>query len=79
MVNIGAMRTKAVIKYYKNRAAIALALGISRAAVSKWGLVVPEGSAYKLESITGGALRVDPKLYPPKGISGEPERRAAPG
>ena len=65
------MRTKTAIKHYGSRAAIALALGISRAAVSKWGPFVPEGSAYKLESITGGVLRVDPKLYPPKGISGE--------
>lgn len=65
------MRTKAVINHFKTRSGVALALGISRAAVSKWGPIVPEGSAYKIESITRGAVRVDPKLYPPKGISGE--------
>lgn len=57
------MRTKAAIKHFKTRAAIARALGISRAAVSKWGPVVPEGSAYKLESLTGAELKVDPALY----------------
>jgi transcriptional regulator with XRE-family HTH domain len=61
------VRTKAAIKHYKTRAAIARALGISPAAVSKWEAVVPEGSAYKLESITGGVLRVDPKLYERRG------------
>lgn len=58
------MRTKVAIKYFKTRSGVARALGISRAAVSKWGPVVPEGSAYKLESLTSGALKVDPALYP---------------
>lgn len=57
------MKTDTAIEHFGNRAAIAKALGISRAAVSKWGDVVPEGSAYKLESLTAGALRADSSLY----------------
>lgn len=45
---------------------IAQALGISRAAVSKWPDLIPEGSAYKLESITDRKLRVDARNYPPQ-------------
>lgn len=61
------MRTKTVFAYYKKRglkrADIARLLDISRAAVSKWGDIVPEGTAYKLESLTGGELKVESKLY----------------
>ena len=38
-------------------------LGISRQAVDQWGEAVPEGSAYKLQVITGGRLQVDPACY----------------
>ncbi len=59
------MYTRDALKHFDgNRAAIARALGITRGAVSLWGEIVPEGSAYKLESITGGNLKVDPALYP---------------
>jgi hypothetical protein len=53
-----------VIAHFKTQAAIAKALEISEAAVSLWDEIIPEGSAYKLESITKRALRVDPALYP---------------
>lgn len=58
------MLTEAAIRYFKTPAGVARALGVSRQAVAKWGEVVPEGSAYKLESLTGGELKVDPSLYP---------------
>lgn len=57
------MKLAKVLSHFGTRAQVAAALGISRAAVSKWGDVVPEGSAYKLESITAGKLRVDPGCY----------------
>jgi DNA-binding transcriptional regulator YdaS (Cro superfamily) len=57
------MRTEQAVEYFGSQAAIAAALEISRAAVSKWGDVVPEGSAYKLESLTDGELKVDRDLY----------------
>lgn len=57
------MLTETAISYFKTQAAVARALDISRAAVAKWGRVVPEGSAYKLESVTNGGLKVDATLY----------------
>lgn len=53
-----------VIAYFGSPARVAEALGISRAAVTKWPVHLPEGSAYKVESITERALRVDPADYP---------------
>lgn len=74
------MRTKAAIKHYGNRARVAAILGISRAAVSKWGAVVPAGSAIQLEALSDGALRVIPSLYENKQNGGAAsERRTAPG
>ena len=52
-----------VIQHYGKQAAIAAALDISRAAVNKWPDVVPQGSAYKLQAITRGRLKVIPELY----------------
>ena len=58
------MRTSDVLAHYQNDShAVAAALGISRQAVEKWDTAVPEGSAYKLQAITGGKLQVDPRLY----------------
>ena len=57
------MLTQTVISHFGSRVAVARKLNISRAAVSKWGPVVPEGSAYKIESLTAGELKVDPSLY----------------
>ena len=51
------------IAHFGSQIALAKALGVTKGAVSLWGEVIPEGSAYKLESLTKGALRVDPQLY----------------
>jgi hypothetical protein len=52
-----------VIKHFGALESIAQALNISKSAVSQWGKVVPEGTAYKLQVITGGRLQVIPSLY----------------
>ncbi len=52
-----------VIAYFKTQAAVARALDISEAAVSLWDEVIPEGSAYKIESLTRRDLKVDPATY----------------
>jgi transcriptional repressor of cell division inhibition gene dicB len=57
------MRKIDVLEHFKSASAAADALGVSVAAISGWDEIVPEGSAYKLQVITGGALRVDPSLY----------------
>lgn len=51
------VKKKTVIEYFGSVNAVAAALGISQSAVSQWRENVPEGSAYKLEVITQGALR----------------------
>jgi transcriptional repressor of cell division inhibition gene dicB len=59
------MLKKDVLSYYETSKATALALGISRQAVEKWPDLVPESSAWKLQVITKGKLRVQPNLYKP--------------
>lgn len=44
--------------------AIAQAIGVSKSAVGQWPERVPQGSAYKLQFVTGGKLQVDPAMYP---------------
>lgn len=54
-----------LIEYYGSQANIARALGITRQAVNLWDTIVPEGIAYKVESLTEQELKVDPRLYQP--------------
>ena len=60
------MRKTDVIQHFGSAAKVAAALDISRAAVSQWPEDVPESSAYKIESVTGGALRVAPDDAAPR-------------
>lgn len=70
------MLTKHALRHFNdNAAAMARALGISSAAVSKWGSTVPLESATALEILTGGALKVEPRRYPK--IKQAMERRGA--
>jgi DNA-binding transcriptional regulator YdaS (Cro superfamily) len=57
------MLTQTAIEHFGSQAEIARQLEISTAAVAKWGDTVPEGSAYKIESITAGKIKVDPEFY----------------
>lgn len=58
------MLMKTALRHYGNKIAIARALDISPAAVSKWKDIVPMESATALEILTGGELKVDPRRYP---------------
>lgn len=58
------MQTQDAIRYFGNQSAIARALDISAAAVSKWGEVVPLESALALEILTARRLRCDRTQYP---------------
>ena len=51
------------IKHYKSKTRIARALGIGKAAVSKWGEVVPRGWAAELHVLTKGRLKFDQWEY----------------
>lgn len=52
------MRTSEVIEFFGGVKQVADALDIWPQAVYQWGDIVPESSAYKIEVITNGALRV---------------------
>lgn len=58
------MRKLAVIRHYGSAVNVARVLDISRAAVSKWGAVVPLESATALEMLSAGAVRVERSMYP---------------
>lgn len=54
----------AVLAFYgDNQSAVARALKITRASVNGWPDLVPEASAYRLEKITDGKLKVVAALY----------------
>jgi DNA-binding transcriptional regulator YdaS (Cro superfamily) len=57
------MRKGDVIQHFGSQTKAALALGVTKSAVSQWGEIIPEGMAYKIQVITRGKLRVDPALY----------------
>jgi len=60
-----------VIRHFGGQGATARALGITKGAVSQWPDIVPRGSAYQIESITRGKLRVEPAVYATKKKSGD--------
>ncbi|QJT25386.1 hypothetical protein E4185_03620 [Aeromonas media] len=70
------MRKHDAITHFGGVTATAKALGISHAAVVKWGDPIPQGRAYQIEVLTGGTLKADPAAK-----SGQPRQyqRVAPG
>ncbi|USH01106.1 Cro/Cl family transcriptional regulator [Grimontia kaedaensis] len=52
-----------VINHFGRQRLIADTLRISQAAVSRWGDIIPEKQALRLEYLTQGALVYDPTLY----------------
>lgn len=65
LINIGygKMEKKTVIEYFGSPSATSKALGVTRQYVGQWLDRVPMGMAYKIESITGGALKVKHEDY----------------
>lgn len=57
------MKKSAVLGHFGTQQAVADALGISAAAVSKWSDPIPKWRAYQIEKITRGKLKLDPDLY----------------
>ena len=60
------MRYEDAEKHFGGERELAAALGITRQAVNLWkhAGVVPKGTAYQLQVMTAGKLRVDVRLYP---------------
>lgn len=56
------MRKSDAIDHFGNATALADALGIGKAFVSKWGDEVPQRYAYEIERLTDGKLKAD---WPP--------------
>ncbi len=52
-----------VISYFGNLTSVATFLGISQPAVSRWGSVIPEKQALRLERKTDGKLKYESRLY----------------
>ena len=57
------MKTQDAINHFGSATAVAVAAGISKAAVSQWGEKVPLGTAALLEKVTAGALRLNTADY----------------
>ena len=62
-IEVSTMKKISAITYFKSTPQLAISLGISQAAVSRWGEIIPEKQALRLERITEGALKYDPALY----------------
>ncbi|OYD24721.1 Cro/CI family transcriptional regulator [Oceanimonas baumannii] len=52
------MKKDDVLKHFGGVMATAKALGISHAAVGKWGKEIPQGRAYQIQVLTKGKLKV---------------------
>lgn len=57
------MLTASVIEYFGRQVDVAKALGIGRAAVWKWGEMVPPLRAAQIDRLTRGKLKFDPSQY----------------
>ncbi len=51
------------INFFGSKTKLAEAAGVSQASVSRWGHVIPERRAARLERLTNGELKYDPALY----------------
>lgn len=57
------MKTHDAISHFGNASAVAAAAGISKAAVSQWGELVPIKTAVMLENASQGVLRLHLQDY----------------
>lgn len=71
------MKVETALDFYKTQQLLGKALGISQAAVSKWGQLMPEKQALKLERITDGALKYEPSLYATPDQTGQEKTEGA--
>jgi hypothetical protein len=60
------MKKSDVKNHYHTYENVARVIGVSPAAVSNWGEIIPEGWAYKIQHLTSYALRVNEADYPRK-------------
>ncbi|ECC3255673.1 TPA: transcriptional regulator [Salmonella enterica subsp. enterica serovar Enteritidis] len=51
------------IKFFGTKSRLATAAGVRIQSLYKWGELVPEGRAMRLQAASGGALVYDPAVY----------------
>lgn len=51
------------LAFFGSATKLARAAGVSLPAVSRWGNVIPERRAARLDRVTDGALKYDPEFY----------------
>jgi len=66
------MRKADAVRHYGSEAAVAVAAGVSRQAVNKWGPIVPYHSAVILSREAPGKLQLQDSDYRSGGIPIEP-------
>ncbi|MCS3433677.1 Cro/CI family transcriptional regulator [Klebsiella sp. BIGb0407] len=52
-----------VVNHFGGVAKTAVALGISHPAVCRWGVIIPERQALRIEKLTRSKLQYDQRLY----------------
>ncbi|HEY4437650.1 MAG TPA: Cro/CI family transcriptional regulator [Lelliottia sp.] len=57
------MFTKEALEYFGSKTKLALAAGVRTPSVYKWGELVPEGRAGRLQAASQGLLKYDPEIY----------------
>ncbi|MFZ1872675.1 MAG: Cro/CI family transcriptional regulator [Chania sp.] len=57
------MYKNTVISHFGGVVNTAAALGIKHPAVCRWGEVIPEKQAMRIDRLTGGKLKYEPELY----------------
>ncbi|EAW8084275.1 Cro/CI family transcriptional regulator [Salmonella enterica] len=57
------MLTKDALNYFGTKSRVAEAAGIKLPSLYKWGELVPEGRAMRLQAASGGVLVYDPAVY----------------
>lgn len=57
------MLTKDALQFFGSKTKLALAAGIELPSFYKWGTLVPEGRARRLEEASGGVLIYDKDVY----------------
>lgn len=54
------MKKQDALNHFGGVVELAKALGCKPQAISQWGETIPQGRAYQIEVLTGGALKADP-------------------
>ncbi|MBD8129021.1 transcriptional regulator [Pantoea agglomerans] len=57
------MYTRDALKFFGSKSKLASAAGVKLPSIYKWGELVPEGRAMRLQTASDGSLVYDPRCY----------------